>query len=147
MDATTKERYFTTPMSIAATSGIPAEMQYSNNKRPYAAIGSGGGKGGGKGQGSPKGKGGKGGGKGGKPWQPFAAKGKGKGMDQCASVTPEGLRICFSYNNSAVRCRKGGKGCSFAHVCGRCFQKHPIYQCRGNGGRSPETQGTGTPTA
>ena len=136
-------------MSIAASTGKPAEIAYNANKRPFAADENWGGKGGkggkvghGSGKGGKGGFGGKRGGKGGKGGQ-FGG-GKGKGMDQCAAFTPEGKRICFSFNNSQVRCKR--KGCIFEHVCGRCFQKHPIYQCRGNGGKVPETQGSGLPS-
>ena len=156
LDPTTKERHFTTPMSIAASSGQPAtEVHYSSNKRSYSAL-----------QGGQQashqwtttaakgGKGGKGAGKGffgkgfqGKGFGKGKSFGKGKGMDQCAEVTPDGRRICFSYNNSQVRCKK--IGCYFAHVCGRCFQRHPIYQCKSNGSKAPapETQGSGVHSA
>jgi uncharacterized membrane protein YgcG len=145
MDPTTKERHFTTPLSLAASTGQPAAVVYNANKRPFvqneswvpahsgkSGKGGKGGKGGGKG--GKGGSSGKGGGK-------SEGKGKGKGMDQCAALTPEGERICFAFNNSQVRCKKAG--CFFKHVCGRCFQRHPIYQCKGNGAKAPETQGSG----
>ena len=133
MDPTTKERYFTTPMALAASTGKRhVEVQYNQNKRlaTFNAVSLG--------KSYQKGKGGsKGGGK---------AKGKGKGSKgkstQCASMTPDGQKICFSYNNAQVRCGKQEK-CNFMHLCGLCFQRHPMYQCTGNRGTTPETAGQG----
>ena len=68
------------------------------------------------------------------------AKGKSKGKNQgqgkgknkasamgCKNEAPDGSKICFRFNS------KGGppcgKGCKFAHVCGKCFEKHPMYEC------------------
>jgi hypothetical protein len=138
MDPTTKERSFTTPMAIAASTGYKSvELQYGLNKRAaQSASGSmgkfqkgnkGSVKGGGKGKGKGRGK-------------------KGKNTAACAQMTPDGQRICYSYNNAQVRCGKQDK-CNFLHVCGLCFQKHPMYQCQGNKGKAPETSGAGTPSA
>lgn len=75
-------------------------------------------------------------------------KGKGKGKTKfsgCAAKTPDGRSICFSFNNPGVRCQN--RQCAFLHVCGKCFQKHPLYQCKGNKGLPPaapaDTQGGG----
>jgi hypothetical protein len=135
MDSTTKERYFTTPMALAASSGKRSvNVEYNANKRPAsfsdfqrpASQGKfqknkGQSKGGGKAKGRGKGS-------------------KGKTSSQCAGTTPDGQRICYSYNNAQVRCGKQEK-CSFMHVCGICFQKHPMYQCTGNRTAAPETSG------
>ena len=137
LDATTKERSFTTPMAIAASTGYKSvDVQYGHNKR--AAQHSSGSMG--KFQKGNKGaaKGGKGKGKG---------KGKkGKNTTACAQMTPDGQRICYSFNNAQVRCGKQDK-CSFLHVCGICFQKHPMYQCSGNKSKAPETSGAGQTSA
>ena len=157
-DATIKERNFTTPLALAAASGKTqlnitnwsAERtgKISTESGPY--IGKKSNKGG---------KGGKGSGKGGKSgktgWGKGAGgsyKGGGKGQGKggksnswgvCASHTPEGLPICYNYNDANIRCSKQG-ACWFQHVCGRCFSKHPMYQCLGNKSKPPaqsETQG------
>ena len=134
MDPTTKERYFTTPMALAASSGKrQVDVQYNHNKRPatFNSAVSGKfmkGKGTSKGGGKSKGKG----------------KGGGKGRStQCAAMTPDGQKICYSFSNAQVRCGKQEK-CNFMHLCGICFQKHPMYQCTGNRGTAPETAGLGT---
>ena len=67
-------------------------------------------KGGGKGGGGNR-KGGKGSRKG------YIRKGKGKG---CESKTPGGKSICYNFN-SHQGC--SDLGCTFAHVCGRCFKE------------------------
>ena len=138
MDPTTKERFFTTPMAISASTGATVEVHYGANKRAATNSNPGGQ---GKFAKGSRGKGAKGRGKG---------KGKGKvkgktGLAQCASVTPDGTRICYSFNNAQVRCGKQEK-CDFLHVCGRCFQKHPMYQCPGNKSKAPETGGAGNQT-
>ena len=59
----------------------------------------------------------------------LAKKGKGKGKGaslECKSVTDAGERICFKYNSSAG-CHQ--KGCTFKHVCGKCFGNHPLTTC------------------
>ena len=134
MDPTTKERYFTTPMAIAASTGRKqVEVQYGANKRPANFAGGAAGKFQKGGKGFPKGGKGKGKGKGGKG---------GKSTTQCAAMTPDGQKICFSYNNAQVRCGKQEK-CNFMHLCGICFQRHPMYQCTGNRTKAPETAGAG----
>jgi hypothetical protein len=59
-------------------------------------------------------------------------KGQGKGKNKanttdCKSETPSGKKICFKYNNKGNTC--SSKTCRFAHVCGRCFENHPMYEC------------------
>ena len=60
-------------------------------------------------------------------------KGKGKGaLSQsstgCATVAPDGGRICYAFNNRAEGCAR--QGCKYAHVCGVCFAKgRPMYDC------------------
>ena len=119
-----------------------SSSSWTNRSSPYESKGSskeGKGKGGGKGQGKGAwpyrgGKGhGQGKGKGGK------GKGKGKGGSTfgpppgCATRTPNGENICFGFNcpggcgNHSV---EPGQWCSRGlHVCGRCFQRHGIYDC------------------
>ena len=145
LDPLTKERFFTTPLSIASATGGKRieisssskrpleEQQHQTTKKP-------------KGQGKWQHKGGKGvkGGKGGKG-------GKGPPLEipkGCARTTPDGKFICYGYNDKAVRCRN--PRCSFEHCCGICFGRHPMYACQGkakfNGGDKPgssETQGQG----
>ena len=151
LDPLTKERFFTTPLSISsATGGRKIEVasstkrQQEENSWGSAKKQKNGGKGGtGKSGGGNFGKGGfgKGGGgsKGGK---------SGKGLQiplNCARTTPDGKPICFGYNDKNVRCRN--PKCAFAHVCGYCFVKHPIYACDGKKKfgsgdiPAPETQG------
>jgi hypothetical protein len=58
-------------------------------------------------------------------------KGKGKASvqgERCAPSTPSGKRICFAYNSNKEKCKKAGQ-CLFEHVCGKCFEKHPMYMC------------------
>ena len=101
-----KERYFTTPLALATTvrSGKRAFDQVDND--------------GGKGRKGDKGRKGKGKGK----------KGKGRGKDSggCKSETPDGAKICYSFNQ-AKGCKRAN--CSFLHVCGKCFQEHSMLQC------------------
>jgi len=54
-------------------------------------------------------------------------KGKGntKGLPGCASVTPQGKRICYAFNNEGC----SAHACTFEHVCGKCFGSHPMHQC------------------
>ena len=151
LDPLTKERAFTTPLAISAATHRHVEMstftgensggghkqKVSNKKTKQANKG----KGGGKdafalvsGKGTRKG----------------GSKGKNKGGGLtvpagCAPRTTEGRPICFGYNDKEVKCKNAN--CSFVHVCGICFQKHPMYVCKGNTGQVPsvagETQGSG----
>lgn len=79
---------------------------------------------------APKSKGkGKGKGKKGK----VKGKSKGKGFDLppgCVSSTPDGRRICFSYNRPGG-CQAGANCNRGAHICGKpgCFGNHPAYDC------------------
>ena len=65
-------------------------------------------------------------------------KGKGKGTrprGRCQAQTPAGEPICFGYNDAEKKC--ANRICPFKHVCGICFQKHPLYACGGNGDAAP----------
>ena len=76
--------------------------------------------------------------------QPKDKKGKGKGKDKekkdslratagCASVTPDGNKVCYAFNNRGEGCQR--KNCPFAHVCGVCFRKSsPMFDCRHDSG-------------
>lgn len=162
LDPLTKERAFTTPLAIAAATGHnTVEMSTYGANTTRSSTGnnvlnshlksdkgeSSKGKGGGRsakgGGGRRKGQGKKGGGKG-----SGGGKGNKSGLSipqGCAARSPDGRSLCYGYNDAAVRCRKAD--CSFLHVCGRCFQKHPIYACQGNrgtpAGTAPETRGSG----
>ena len=138
LDVVVKERNFTTPMALQAAAGAVsvdryhAEMPTMPGKGPkkYQQPGQAKQKGGGKGKGSKtKGKTKKG-------------KGKGGGGARCASSTPDGKAICYGYNDASNRCTKKNT-CFFLHVCGICFQKHPMYQCTGHSTQTPETGGGG----
>lgn len=137
-DPATKERYLITPIALSASSlkrnwaedsGKGSKWQKGGTGKGAGKSGKGGGKSGGKFGGFGKGSG-KQGGKGG---------GKGANNLVCASRTPDGKPICYSYNDFSYRCRDSR--CRFEHVCGACFQKHPIYACRP--GNRAETQGAG----
>ena len=58
-------------------------------------------------------------------------KGKGKGkLPGCAPYTRDGQKVCFDFNTKDMVCRRG-RGCTFAHVCGRCFKVGtPMYSCK-----------------
>ena len=48
----------------------------------------------------------------------------------CPMTSPDGKRICYSFNNPDTGCKKAN--CSFVHICGSCFNSgHPMFQCRG----------------
>ena len=145
-DVLTRNRYFITPLAISSSSGSKSiESNPSVSKR--AAPGNEaftdrqtGQKKNAKG----KGKGGKG--KGEKRF-----KGGSKGLEVpkgCARTTPDGRFICYGYNDFNVRCRNPQCAFGTGHVCGICFQKHPMYACQGKQKfqteatkTSPETQG------
>ena len=153
LDPLTKERHFSTPLSISASSGSHTIQMTSAQlalKRPYEQHEE---------TGSGKGrykkvkdnKAGKGAGKGGKGAGKGSGKASGKGAGKsipkgCAPKTPDGRAVCYGYNDKELRCRK--PDCNFLHVCGGCFQKgHPMYACRsGNKGQLPnsgaDTQGS-----
>ena len=59
--------------------------------------------------------------------------GKGKGK------TPDGQRICFTYNNPSQFCH--GK-CGMQHVCLKCFGRHPTYDHERFNGKG-KTKGKG----
>lgn len=124
-DPVIKERFLTTPVALSSSHSHKRTWEHAGDS------GNGGKKSGGKGnmRGGSKGKGK--GGKGGKSATERL---------NIASRTPGGEPICFSYNDFNVRCKN--KKCRFKHVCGACFDKHPIYACRA-GVRPAETQGGG----
>ena len=54
--------------------------------------------------------------------------GKAKSYAQgCASETPDGKKICYTFNDKARGCAVAK--CQFLHVCGRCFKDHPMFRC------------------
>ena len=119
-----RERYLITPIALAAAAAKrPWDGTSSSSQDKFQKGNRKGAKKGGKGSG----KGSKGGGK----------SGKGSGVQNCASRTPDGKPICYGYNNFETRCRDSK--CRFAHVCGACFGRHPIYACKP--GNKAETQG------
>ena len=44
-----------------------------------------------------------------------------------ARLNAQGKNICFPYNRKSG-CQR--KDCKFAHICQRCFEKHPYFKCR-----------------
>ena len=145
-DPVVKERYFTTPTAAAALAPPTRERSRSparlvdkwgkGEQKPRNAFDH---RSGGRGfddrRGGPHaawGGGGKGGGKGG------GGKGGESGLH---SVTPDGKKICYKFNNAAERCRGP---CPFLHVCRRCFGKHPVHMCGGSGGGSGGGGGSGS---
>ena len=150
LDPLTKERFFTTPLSIASSSGSKKveisgkrmgedQHQHQNNKKQKS-----GGKGQGKGGFNKTGKGGSG--RGGSGKHSSQHNSKLEVPKGCARFTPDGKPICFGYNDRNVRCRN--PRCTFEHVCGVCFQRHPLYACNGrkkfeSGDKPAETQGSG----
>ena len=159
LDPLVYQRSFTTPLALTAATGktvhetSKASYTGSNNTgsnhagsnntiiNSHVKIKNG------RGRGQPKGQGGKSNrGKGSKGNSKNSGRGFGKGGLEipagCAARTPDGKALCYGYNDANVRCRKSD--CSFLHLCGRCFQKHPIYACSGNrGAPQAETQGAG----
>ena len=128
-DPVVKERFFTTPLAYAASAtGIHSQGD------AFAQAGLGADS---EASASPTGKG-----KGRKRLKlkqlvlkPEKGKGKGRGKamrprGRCQAQTPDGRPICFRYNDVDQKCSR--QGCTFAHVCGICFQKHPLYACGGN---------------
>jgi hypothetical protein len=140
-DPGTRERFLITPLALAGSgskrnwsdsgSGIGVQKWQKGDSGAGAGKGGKGGKGGKSGKGG-KGKGGKGGGK-----------DRGNANSECQSRTPDGKPICYSYNDFKTRCRDSR--CRFAHICGICFGKHPLYACKP--GHKAETQGSGVPPA
>ena len=136
LDPQIKERHFTTPLAIASANGVAfvntATSSKNPNKRTVDEAGWHNDRPTTKGKRGKKGKGKKG------------AKGKGKGLagggaKGCSSSTPDGRSICYGYNDENQRRRK--KNCNLLHVCGRCFQKHPMYACSGNGKQTANALG------
>ncbi len=62
---------------------------------------------------------------------------KGRNKMGCAFKTPKGAPICFGYSDANSKCKDSA--CTYSHVCGRCFGKHPTYACDNSG----DTQGLG----
>jgi hypothetical protein len=117
----TKERYFTTPVALAALSrplvSNSSDAQYSQPNNVLKKN------------------------KAGKAGKGKAGKGNGKSRvtkSGCATRTPEGKTVCFGYNSSNTKCKN--RSCHHQHVCGKCFGKHPMYGCT-NTGAPAETQG------
>ena len=144
-DVFVRNRYFITPLAISSSSGSKAveisSSQSSGAKRPANDGETGNDRGNrkaGRGRGKGKSKGGK------------RLKPGGKSLEVpkgCARTTPDGRFICYGYNDFSIRCRN--PQCQFiqGHVCGICFQKHPMYSCQGKQkfaqeGSKPETQGS-----
>ena len=122
-DPVVKERYFTTPTALSATT-----------RQPYNSFDKGGKSPGGKGQG----KGGKVEGKGKGKGAPYGGKSKGKGKGKGKEGKDGKGGTCFPYNNHWETCTR--QNCPFAHRCSRCGGKHPAYRCQNQGS---ETQGDG----
>ena len=137
LDPLIKERSFTTPLAISTAAGtrvtstIPVLKTVLKSNSDGGGKGKGAGRGRGRNQGRAQGRG--------------KGKGKGGGLSVpagCSAKTPDGRPVCFGFNDPAVRCKKSN---CFEHVCGRCFAKHPLYQCPGQRQAAPlgETQGQG----
>jgi hypothetical protein len=112
-DSATKEMYFSTPVSMAAS--LPKQVQNppNPNKRKYDKDGK-----------LIEGKGKKGGGRGGKGGKD--GKGKGTKSQFPNTKTPDGRLICFRYQDGLCT---AGKKCKFVHVCARCLATHPMSEC------------------
>ena len=119
-DSVVKERHFTTPIALSATSKQPFDS-YSATRMN---------------KGSGKGKGGKGSGK--KGTGPYSGKREGKSGGK-GTKSKSKFGECYPYNNHWERCTR--KNCPFPHLCSRCGGKHPAYRCQNEG--TPETQGQG----
>lgn len=119
-DPVVKERHFTTPIALAATSKAPFDSYNVKSSK------------------GTRGKGGKGGGKGNKGG-PYGSKNSGGKGNKGGSKGKSKFGECYAYNNHWERCSK--KSCNFPHVCSRCGGKHPAYRCQNEG--APETQGAG----
>jgi hypothetical protein len=128
-DPVLKERYFTTPIAFAAVPGGrtskrvgPSEEDKPLKERRTKPKG--------RGKGKDKGRG-------------LKRDGNSSGSTGCVRNTPDGKPICYKYNNKKEGCAR--KGCSFAHVCGRCFAAHPMFRCSNaaDGVQPPDTAGRG----
>ena len=105
-----KERNFTTPLALSASSSRSAALTPTLTGSPGGAAASPGVRKKTKGE------------------KRREAKEKYQAETKCAAQTPDGRKICFKYNDPKAKCKKG-ETCIFAHVCGKCFQKHPMYRC------------------
>ena len=107
-DPTVKERHFTTPLALQASSSAsgkriwadPSDGGDDKNPKKHAKN-------------KNKGKG----------------KGSSKGKHSGATATPDGQPICFRYNAKGQRCTH--QQCKFVHCCSICFGKHAAFQCKG----------------
>ena len=125
----TRNRYFTTPLSISG----PVESRLTGQDQgrgdrgrsrtpPWQRRDGPGGydRGRGASKGPGKGRGGRGGRGGG------GDRGGGMAGGPYPTSTPDGRRICFRFNNRNERCRGP---CPFAHICLRCHGPHPAHMC------------------
>ena len=107
-DTHTKEIYFTTPVTMAAS--LPKRHE---KLKPWAPP-------------PPPGQG-----KRARARAEAKAKGKGKGKPTTPKYphtkTPDGRLICFRFQESHC---VAGKKCRFVHVCARCFAAHPMSECK-----------------
>jgi len=132
-DPVVRERSFTTPLALAhlkrgaPSTEVSADRPTKKQRQQTAAAEKKraaeqtGGQGGGQ-VGQVGGKGDKGKGKNGK------GKGAGKVDSRCATKTPDGKPICYSYNTRGGGCTR--PKCIFEHVCGICYTPgHGAYNC------------------
>ena len=131
---TTKERFFTTPLSVSPKTLVPDGGTRTQDTWQWKGSQFKGGKG--KGywwdsaqDWSQSWKGGKKGGKKGghkMGGQKGTKKGANKGGKGLARLTPDGRPICFAFN--AEGC-SGPPGCNRVHVCRKCFGEHSMAVC------------------
>ena len=113
-DGPTKERHFSTPVSMAASVSkqatqkrVPDEGEIPGRKNFKKLKG--------KGKGGKEGKGGKGG-----------KEGKGgKGTHYPHTKTPDGRLICFRFQDGTCTSKK----CNYVHVCAKCLAQHSMAEC------------------
>ena len=108
-DATLRERYFTTPLSLSCVE-MANQRKWHQSQRgaPYVFSSGFGGK------------------SKGKSWRGAqAGKGGSGASNKSHGATPEGLQICFRFNNEHEQC--DGR-CTRLHVCRLCFQRRPMYK-------------------
>ena len=130
-DPVVKERFFTTPTALAATTRQPYNS-FDKNK--------------GKSKGGSKGEG-----KGRRSTTPYMAKGGGKeggkGKEKGKMGASKGgkeSKFCFPYNNHWETCTRSN--CPFPHRCSRCGGKHPAYRCQNQGNSETQGEGASAPT-
>jgi len=141
-DTEIRERYFTTPMAVAAPdNNRPDGGGGGNQGGRFSPYGKRGGKagswgspgGGARGWGAP---GAKGGGKDGGGQQGAFRPYRTESSHSWLSTTPGGRPICFAYNSPFERC---SGMCGRVHVCRQCMGNHPVHMC------SPVRQGGAAP--